>query len=143
MADTYDDDAVERVGDLALGGQRGGRNARGGGGGGRGGGRRGGGRGGKGDDYVLSKALSTLLRHQAHAAGIKLDDEGFAPLDRVVSFDRSRLVPCRPPPPPPPHPTTAPMAAHQSPEPDGGRHQDGGSGEPEAAIRAEAAGRPG
>ena len=91
MADAYDDDAVERMEDLALGGQRGGRSARGGGGG-RGGGRRGGGRGGKGDDYVLSKALSTLLRHQAHAAGIKLDDEGFAPLDRVVSF---RLFPAR------------------------------------------------
>ena len=83
MADAYDDDAVERMGDLALGGRRGGRSG-GGGGGGGGGGRRGG-RGGNGDDYVLSKALSTLLRHQAHAAGIRLDDEGFAPLDKVVS----------------------------------------------------------
>lgn len=32
----------------------------------------------------ISKALSRLLRHQAENAGIKLDDAGFAPLDRVV-----------------------------------------------------------
>jgi 2'-phosphotransferase len=33
----------------------------------------------------LSKALSLLLRHQAASAGIKLDGEGYAPLDKVVS----------------------------------------------------------
>ncbi|OIW33930.1 hypothetical protein CONLIGDRAFT_628846 [Coniochaeta ligniaria NRRL 30616] len=33
---------------------------------------------------LLSKALSKLLRHQAVSAGIQLDREGFAPLDRVL-----------------------------------------------------------
>jgi hypothetical protein len=48
---------------------------------------RGGGRGGGlGREVQISKALSRLLRHQAENAGIKLDDAGFAPLDRVVSF---------------------------------------------------------
>ncbi len=55
---------------------------------GRGGGRRGGGGGGgksgRGRDSELSHALSRLLRHQAENAGIKLDNEGYAPLDRVV-----------------------------------------------------------
>jgi 2'-phosphotransferase len=43
-------------------------------------------RGGKPMDreVQVSKALSKLLRHQADSAGIKLDKEGFAPLDRVV-----------------------------------------------------------
>jgi 2'-phosphotransferase len=53
-------------------------------GGGRGGG--GGGGGGQGREVQVSKALSKLLRHQAASAGIQLDDEGFAPLDRVVSL---------------------------------------------------------
>ncbi|KAG8427245.1 tRNA 2'-phosphotransferase [Metarhizium acridum] len=46
---------------------------------------RGGGRGGRpeGREVQLSKALSKLLRHQAENAGIKLDEEGFAPLDRL------------------------------------------------------------
>lgn len=70
--------------DKALSGSRRGndggkRRARGGRGGGGGGG------GGQGRDVQVSKALSKLLRHQASAAGIELDDEGFAPLDRVVS----------------------------------------------------------
>ncbi|KAF5134372.1 tRNA 2'-phosphotransferase 1 [Metarhizium anisopliae] len=45
-----------------------------------------GGRGGRpeGREVQLSKALSRLLRHQAENAGIKLDEEGFAPLDRVA-----------------------------------------------------------
>lgn len=34
----------------------------------------------------ISRALSRLLRHQALNAGIKLDSEGYAPLDKVVSF---------------------------------------------------------
>ncbi|KAK9436170.1 RNA 2'-phosphotransferase [Metarhizium brunneum] len=47
-----------------------------------------GGRGGRpeGREVQLSKALSRLLRHQAENAGIKLDEEGFAPLDRVLSW---------------------------------------------------------
>jgi 2'-phosphotransferase len=53
---------------------------------------RGGGRGGKAKggggpprEVAVSKALSRLLRHQAENAGIKLDREGYAPVDRVVS----------------------------------------------------------
>lgn len=53
-------------------------------GGGRGG-KKGGGGGGQGHDVQVSRALSRLLRHQAMNAGIQLDGEGFAPLDRVVS----------------------------------------------------------
>ena len=51
--------------------------------GGRGG--RGGGGGGKGREVDLSRALSRLLRHQAESAGVTLDAQGFAPLDKVVS----------------------------------------------------------
>lgn len=58
----------------------GGKKSRGGGGGGRGG--RG---GGQSREVLVSKALSKLLRHQAENAGIKLDVEGFAALDEVVS----------------------------------------------------------
>lgn len=57
--------------------------------GGRGKGGRGGSFGAGGGmrrDVTLSKAMSRLLRHQAEKAGIKLDREGYAPLDRVVSF---------------------------------------------------------
>lgn len=60
-------------------GRRGGR-------GGKGGGRGGGGGGAQGRDVQVSRALSRLLRHQAANAGIKLDGEGFAPLDQVVSL---------------------------------------------------------
>ncbi|KAK2594124.1 tRNA 2'-phosphotransferase [Conoideocrella luteorostrata] len=50
-------------------------------------GRRGGRRGrGEGRDVRVSKALSKLLRHQAENAGIKLDGEGFAPLDKVLRY---------------------------------------------------------
>lgn len=74
--------------DEALGGggrreHRGGRRGGGGGGGKRGG--RGGGGGGQGREVQVSRALSRLLRHQAMNAGIELDGEGFAPLDKVVS----------------------------------------------------------
>jgi 2'-phosphotransferase len=62
-----------------------------GGGGGKGkgkGGRKGGGGkpadGGKQREKQVSMALSRLLRHQALNAGITLDKEGYAPLDRVV-----------------------------------------------------------
>ncbi|KAK0389491.1 hypothetical protein NLU13_3066 [Sarocladium strictum] len=55
-------------------------------GGGRGrGGRRGGGSG-QSREMQISKALSRLLRHQAENAGIKLDEAGFAPLDKVLAY---------------------------------------------------------
>ncbi|KAI0527789.1 RNA 2'-phosphotransferase, Tpt1 [Xylaria bambusicola] len=38
--------------------------------------------------FLISKALSTLLRHQAGNAGIKLDAEGFARLDQVLKWPR-------------------------------------------------------
>ncbi|KAK4092357.1 hypothetical protein Purlil1_2978 [Purpureocillium lilacinum] len=60
-------------------GRRGGR-------GGKGGGRGGGGGGAQGRDVQVSRALSRLLRHQAANAGIKLDGEGFAPLDQVLAW---------------------------------------------------------
>lgn len=60
-------------------GKAGGRKAGGGGGGGKPG------DGGKQREKQISMALSRLLRHQALNAGIKLDKEGYAPLDRVVS----------------------------------------------------------
>ena len=63
----------------SRGGRRGGRS------GGRGG-RGGGGGGGLGREVLISKAMSTLLRHKAGEAGISLDEEGFAPLDKVVSI---------------------------------------------------------
>lgn len=44
---------------------------------------------GKQREKQISMALSRLLRHQALNAGIKLDKEGYAPLDRVVSSDFS------------------------------------------------------
>lgn len=56
----------------------------------RGGGKRGGSRerGGRpgGRAVDLSRALSRLLRHQASNAGIDLDKEGYAPLDKVLSW---------------------------------------------------------
>ncbi|KAM3531452.1 hypothetical protein NHJ13051_000744 [Beauveria bassiana] len=66
-----------------LDNQAGGKNARGGrkGRGGRGGG---GGCGNRSSD--VSRALSRLLRHQAENAGIKLDGEGYAPLDKVLQW---------------------------------------------------------
>jgi uncharacterized membrane protein YgcG len=63
----------------------GGKKSRSGGGGGGGRGGRGGG-GSQNREVLVSKALSKLLRHQAENAGIKLDAEGFAALDEVVSF---------------------------------------------------------
>jgi hypothetical protein len=52
---------------------------------------KGGGGGGQGREVQVSKALSRLLRHQAANAGIQLDDEGYAPLDSVVSDHVSAL----------------------------------------------------
>lgn len=67
-----------------------GRGNQGGGGRGRGKGGRGGKAGGGGgkpqnQDVLISKALSKLLRHAAGDAGVKLDSEGYARLDEVVS----------------------------------------------------------
>ncbi|KAJ6446406.1 Major facilitator superfamily domain, general substrate transporter [Purpureocillium lavendulum] len=67
-------------------GRSGGRAAQGRRGGGRGGKGGGGGSGGQGRDVQVSRALSRLLRHQAANAGIKLDGEGFAPLDQVLAW---------------------------------------------------------
>lgn len=62
-------------------------------GGGKGrGGKKGGGGGGQGREVQISKALSRLLRHQAENAGIKLDDAGFAPLDKVVGEPSRRTL---------------------------------------------------
>lgn len=58
-----------------------------GGGRGRGrGGRGGGGGGGLSREVQISKGLSKLLRHAAGDAGLKLDAEGFARVDRVVNI---------------------------------------------------------
>ncbi|KAK7749351.1 tRNA 2'-phosphotransferase [Diatrype stigma] len=88
------DDRFEEMAERVMDSSSGSRGKRGGGGRG---GRRGGGRGGGGSsaqdrDFVLSKALSTLLRHQAQNAGIKLDAEGFAPLDKVLQWPRIRSL---------------------------------------------------
>ncbi|KAI0448728.1 hypothetical protein F5B21DRAFT_521338 [Xylaria acuta] len=90
MADDFQD-AADRIDDVVLGGGagRGGRSRRGGGGGGR---RGGGGAGGSNRQVQISKALSTLLRHQAQNAGIRLNAEGFAPLDRVMQWPRLRSL---------------------------------------------------
>ncbi|KAI1808409.1 KptA family-domain-containing protein [Daldinia bambusicola] len=74
---------MERM--LTRGKGKGGRDRRGGGGGG------GGGRG-QDREVMISKALSTLLRHQAESAGINLDAEGYAPLDKVLQWPRMRSL---------------------------------------------------
>lgn len=71
LADRFEDMAEAAS---SRGRRRGGRAGRGG--------RSGGGGGG---GVQLSKALSRLLRHQAGNAGIELDREGFARVERVVS----------------------------------------------------------
>jgi 2'-phosphotransferase len=62
---------------------RGARGGRGSGERGRGGREKGGGPAGK-TDVQVSRALSQLLRHKAEEAGIALDNEGYAPVDKVV-----------------------------------------------------------
>lgn len=57
-----------------------------GGGGKRGGGKSGGAGAAADREKQISRALSRLLRHQALNAGIVLDKEGYAPLEKVVSF---------------------------------------------------------
>lgn len=76
-------DAIHLEDKASNEGRRGNRGQGGGRGGKKGGGRGGG--GGQSRDVQVSRALSRLLRHQAMNAGIQLDGEGFAPLDRVVS----------------------------------------------------------
>ncbi|KAI5859331.1 KptA family-domain-containing protein [Durotheca rogersii] len=48
--------------------------------------------GGRNREVLISKALSTLLRHRALIAGIRLDTEGYAPLDRVMLWPRLRSL---------------------------------------------------
>ncbi|KAI1267344.1 RNA 2'-phosphotransferase, Tpt1 [Xylariaceae sp. FL1019] len=78
------DEAADRVQDLALEGKGKGRD--------RGGRRGGGGGGGANREVQISKALSKLLRHQAQDAGIELDPEGFAALDRVMQWPRIKSL---------------------------------------------------
>ncbi|KAJ6784429.1 hypothetical protein PWT90_07066 [Aphanocladium album] len=63
---------VEGLGGKSRGGGRKGRGGRGGGSGGR--------------SSDVSRALSKLLRHQAENAGIELDSEGYASLDKVLQW---------------------------------------------------------
>ncbi|KAK6950334.1 hypothetical protein Daesc_008660 [Daldinia eschscholtzii] len=84
MADDEFVETAERMESMAVRGKgRGGRDRRGGGRG-----------GGKGQDreMQISKVLSSLLRHQAENAGIKLDAEGYAPLDKVLQWPRIRSL---------------------------------------------------
>lgn len=82
LADQFEEQASLQQ--SSKGKAKGGKSGKGGGGGG-------GGRGGAPADSAakkqkdISRALSRLLRHQALNAGIKLDKEGYAPLDKVVS----------------------------------------------------------
>lgn len=78
LADQFEDKASVR----AAAGKTGGGRKGGSGGGGKGKP----GDGGKQREKQISMALSRLLRHQALNAGIELDKEGYAPLDRVVSI---------------------------------------------------------
>lgn len=84
LAAQFEDKASVR----AAAGKTGGGRKAGGGGGGKGKP----GDGGKQREKQISMALSRLLRHQALNAGIKLDKEGYAPLDRVVSITCFLLV---------------------------------------------------
>jgi len=83
------DDFIAIAEDMDVNGpgsRRGGRGKAGGRGGcgGKGGG---GGQGEMNREVTVSKALSKLLRHAAVDAGLKLDAEGFARLDQVVSVN--------------------------------------------------------
>lgn len=78
---------LEDGAEIDLGGARD-QSARGGRGKGKGSGGGGGGAvgGGQNREVLISKALSKLLRHAAEEEGLKLDGEGYARLDLVVSF---------------------------------------------------------
>ncbi|PFH57394.1 hypothetical protein XA68_15127 [Ophiocordyceps unilateralis] len=43
-------------------------------------------------EVQVSRALSRLLRHQAESAGIKLDGDGFAPLEQVLAWGPLRSL---------------------------------------------------
>lgn len=89
FVDKAEELAVSR--DLGEGGGRG----RSGGRGGRGSKRGGRGSGAKGEmnrEVTVSKALSRLLRHAAVEAGLKLDAEGFATVEQVVSLTHSHRL---------------------------------------------------
>jgi 2'-phosphotransferase len=93
-ASRIDEDVIDMAEQLDLtdrGGRRGARGgrpkARGGGGGGSRGHKAGGNGGGEMNrEIAISKALSKLLRHAAVDAGLRLDQEGFARVDQVVSI---------------------------------------------------------
>jgi RNA 2'-phosphotransferase, Tpt1 / KptA family len=81
------DDFIDKAEELDIQ-DRGGRRGNRGGGRGKGrGGKSGGGSGGgvMNREVAVSKALSKLLRHAAEDVGLKLDAEGYARLDDVVS----------------------------------------------------------
>lgn len=92
MASLDQTDSLDTAQEMDIGAHGGDRGAGRGGRGGRGGRRGGGGGAGRGAsenrEVLISKALSKLLRHAADEAGLKLDAEGFAPLDEVVSQNR-------------------------------------------------------
>lgn len=81
-------DLAEELDNGAGAGRRGAKGGRGRAGGRGGRGARAGGSGGgvMTREVAISKALSKLLRHAAVDAGLKLDPEGFAKVDQVVSF---------------------------------------------------------
>jgi hypothetical protein len=84
-------DMAEDLEPIDRGGKRGARGGRSKTSGASGGGSRGNRAGGSGGgemnrEVAISKALSKLLRHAAVDAGLKLDTEGFARVDQVVSI---------------------------------------------------------
>ncbi len=88
---------VDKAEELDFNQHEGGRGSTRAGRGGRGGkrgGRGGGGGGGRemNREVAVSKALSKLLRHAAEDAGLKLDAEGFANLESVVSVSLSGYI---------------------------------------------------
>lgn len=86
------DEFVDKAEELDMSREKGSRDRRGGKGGR--GGKRGGGAGGKGEgrEIMVSKALSKLLRHAAVEAGLKLDAEGYASVEQVVSYFLSYIL---------------------------------------------------
>ena len=80
---------IEMAEELDLRNREGRRGSRGGrsktGRGGKGGGPGGSGGGEMNREVAISKALSKLLRHAAVDVGLRLDPEGFARVDQVVS----------------------------------------------------------
>ncbi|KAK4043193.1 KptA family-domain-containing protein [Parachaetomium inaequale] len=96
--DANDDALADRLEDMTVAASSrhsggGGRRGGGKGGGKGGGGGRSGGEGGRGRREVdLSRALSRLLRHQAGSAGVEIDREGFAGLERVLQWGPLRAL---------------------------------------------------